>query len=53
MNTQAYKGIAPRTTPALRHERAMRNLMGDAWVDSQNADRVEYYKSLIKKAKRS
>lgn len=52
MNTQAYKGIAPRTTPALQADRAARRLFGDDQVDAWDRDRVDYYQGLIQLAKR-
>lgn len=52
MNTQAYKGIAPRTTNALRAERAARRAFGDTVVDAHNADRRAYYDALRREAMR-
>ena len=52
MNTQAHKGIAPRTTHALKEERAARRLFGDDVVDAHNADRRAYYDALRREAMR-
>jgi hypothetical protein len=51
MNTQTYKGIAPRTTPALRARRALVARIGIAAAAAQDAERVDYYRSLIAQAK--
>ena len=51
MNTQSYKGIAPRQTPAQRAERAMRDLLGAEWVETHNDQRVEYYRALLRKVR--
>ena len=52
MNTQAYKGIAPRTTRALMRERAARRILGDDVVNAHNADRRAYYDALRREAMR-
>lgn len=49
MNTQAYKGIAPRSTAATRARRALVARIGAAAVAAQDAERVDYYRSLIQK----
>jgi len=51
MNTQAYKGIAPRTTAALRARRSLVARIGNDAVAQQDADRIDYYRALIAQAK--
>lgn len=51
MNTQAYKGIAPRTTAALRARRSLVARIGSDAVAAQDAERVDYYRALIAQAK--
>jgi hypothetical protein len=49
MNTQPYKGIAPRTTAALSARRALVARIGADAVAQQDSERVDYYRSLIQK----
>ncbi len=53
MNTQTYKGIAPRTTPALRARRALVASIGQDAVDAMDRERVDYYRALIAQTKLS
>jgi hypothetical protein len=53
MNTQPYKGIAPRTTPALRARRYLVQAIGQDAVDAMDTERVEYYRNLIRKVRAS
>lgn len=53
MNAWKYQGIPPRQTPAQRAERSARALLGNEWVDNYNAQRVDYYRSLIRQIKES
>jgi hypothetical protein len=53
MNTQAYKGIAPSTTAALRARRALVARIGSDAVAAQDAERVDYYRALIAQARLS
>lgn len=49
MNTQPYKGIAPRQTTAMRHDRAMRAALGPVAYAAMRAEREAYYRDLIKR----
>lgn len=42
-----------RRSAALRGEMWLRSRIGDAAVDAQNADRVDYYRNLLRKVKES
>ncbi len=50
MNASPYRGIAPRTTPALRARRALVARIGSDAVMDIDADRVAYYRDLVRKA---
>lgn len=49
MNTQPYKGIAPRQTPAQRADRAMRIAMAGKEYHAWRKEREAYYRDLIKR----
>ena len=51
MNTQPYRGIAPRQTAAQRARRALVARIGADAVAQHDAERVDYYRALIAKAK--
>jgi hypothetical protein len=51
MNASPYRGIAPRTTPALRARRALVARIGHDAAAQQDAERVDYYRALIAQAK--
>jgi hypothetical protein len=51
MNTQAYKGIAPHSSAALRARRSLVARIGHDAVAQQDADRIDYYRALIAQAK--
>lgn len=48
MNASKYKGFAPYSTPALRARRALVARIGAEAVSAQDAERVDYYRSLIR-----
>lgn len=49
MNTQAYKGIAPRQTPAQRADRALRIAMAGKEYAAYRLEREAFYRDLIKR----
>ena len=51
MNATKYQGIAPRQTPAMRAERALRNAIGDDAYAAYRVERESYYRDLIQKAR--
>lgn len=51
MHASPYKGIAPRSTAALRARRSLIARIGNDAVAAQDAERVDYYRSLIAQAK--
>ncbi len=53
MNASPYKGIAPRTTPALRARRYLVQTLGRDAVDAMDRDRVDYYRALMRQARLS
>jgi hypothetical protein len=53
MNASPYRGIAPRTTPALRARRALVARIGQDAVDAMDRDRVDYYRALMRQARLS
>ena len=53
MNTQAYKGIAPRSSAALRARRALVARIGHDATAQQDAERVDYYRALMRQARLS
>jgi len=53
MNASPYRGIAPRTTPALRARRYLVQTLGRDAVDAMDRDRVDYYRVLMRQARLS
>ena len=51
MNAYPYRGIAPRTTPALRARRYLVQTLGRDAIDAMDRERVDYYRALIAQAK--
>ena len=51
MNASPYRGIAPRQTYAQRYRRALIARIGSDEVARQDAERVEYYRDLIRQAR--
>jgi hypothetical protein len=51
MNTQAYRGIAPRSSAALRARRSLVARIGHDAAAQQDASRIDYYRALIAQAK--
>ena len=51
MNTQPYKGIAPRQTAAQRADRAMRIAMAGKEYAAWRKQREAYYRDLIRKVR--
>jgi hypothetical protein len=47
MNTQAYRGIAPRSSAALRARRSLVARIGHDAAAQQDASRIDYYRALI------
>ena len=48
MNAWKYRGIAPRQTPAMRAERALRNAIGDDAYAAYRVEREAQYRDLIR-----
>ena len=53
MNTQAYKGIAPRQTAAQRQERVLRATLGPTAYAAYRAEREAQYRDLIRQVRDS
>ena len=53
MNAQAYKGIRKYQTPAFRADRAIFDMLGAKGYEQYRAERVDYYRSLIRKVRES
>ena len=53
MNASPYRGIAPRTTTALRARRALAARIGHDAAAQQDAERVDYYRDLMRQARLS
>jgi hypothetical protein len=53
MNASKYKGFAPYSTPAQRARRALVARIGAEAVAAQDAERVDYYRSLIRQVSAS
>jgi hypothetical protein len=51
VNTNPYRGIAPRQTYAQKYRRALIARIGSDEVTRQDAERVEYYRDLIRQAR--
>lgn len=51
MNATKYQGIPPRQTAAMREDRILRATLGPTAYAEHRAERENYYKDLIRKAK--
>jgi hypothetical protein len=51
MNTNAYNGIAPHSTPAIAADRALREAIGPSAYAAYRAGQADYYRDLIRKAR--
>lgn len=53
MNTQSYKGIAPRQSAAQREDRVLRATLGPTAYAAYRAEREMQYRDLIRKVRES
>ena len=51
MNASPYRGIAPRTTAALRARRYLVQTLGRDAVDAMDRERIDYYRTLMRIAR--
>lgn len=53
MNTQSYKGIAPRQSAAQREDRVLRATLGPTAYAAYRAEREAQYRDLIRQVRDS